>query len=1107
VGTGARATTLRRTVDIAGTAVCTGVLLMSVFVVLAASARGRDGVAGSTPHVVMLEPGTASDTGLRDLPVLRPDGPVATAFPGGAGLADRARVRTVARSLAGPLGLGPVIGYLLRTKAEPIDVEHQLDLYHGYPYTYPQLDPVVDGWLDADAVRRDPGQVVELASLLLLSAVEDPAEDDYGDTNSHAAVAYSVLRRAREVTESCDLQLELMTTLAMGYAPHVRDVATELAETRRLCPDDPTPLWLMGQVQITEATRIPSAAVSYLPGSRGMEAGAEKTFATLRRDFPDSPLGWAGAADLRLKQADEGDELGVQRFENRQRRREALALYEQARARSDDPALLAGYGWALSGLGRHDEAVAALTRVHELFPDDPAYRSLLVLALQRAGRPADVVSVLQPLLATDPPARTSLRLTPQTVEVREPELTAYGARDSVAGGAYDASQQYSAGAVVADTGFIPASNTSWTDRWCPVAALVGAQVQLGDGRAAYDVVRSKQQVPPQRCPEYPKVLVDRLGGIAAFSTGDEGLMRDAVSRRDAYGGAEAARDEIWDDTQDFWRSVGDWDRASETIDRWRADLPGDPWPDHRAGEVAYLRDDADAAVSAYSAAADEFRASAPDDWGEHGYGEQFVGVAEGAADNALELGAALQRAGRLADAREAYTQAVTQADGQELTTAYEVDFFAHSQLGALAIAVGDYQEAARDLALSLEKYRGDATYVPGDDIFPSKDLGAQDNNLALALAKLGRDDDALTHAQSALAHDLANPVYVDTLAFVQQLAGDDAAATATYRKVLETDPTSYVSANNLAVLLAQHGHRAEAEDLLERAVAVAPRYAIGWHNLGVVREPASHSLLASQGALARAARLDRGLRGEDGLVVDEEIYQSGLDVSRPLSPDWQYAASATSTPRTLTLGVLALLFLRLLWTLGLDKLTGTVSEKLLTAGGRGWRLPSIVAVVASAGVLGWPVVSAAHSSLERVVLVGAVAAMVVLPLFVRRLVARDRTVAHFAWVPAVGVGVVGVPFGVAFAPYPTLVAPASETRLRWAVPAAVVPVALVFVALAAVDPVPLARVLALTATALLSSVLTPVPPLDGAYLKHRLLSLGVTVVFTGTTLAFAFKWI
>ena len=528
MGTGARTTTLRRTVDIAGAAACVGALVLAVFVVLAASAHVDDEVARPAPSVRMLDPGTVSDTGLRDLPILEPGGPVTTAFPGGVGLDDPSRVRDVARSLAGPLGLGPVIDHLLDTKAEPIDEQHVLDLYHGYPYTYDELDPVVDEWLDADAVRRDPGQVVELASLLLLSAIEDPTRDGFSDTNSHAAVAYSLLRRTRDVDVTCDVQLDLMATLALGYAPHVTDVARELAATRELCPDDPTPLWLMGQVQTTEATRLPSASVSYQPGPRGMEAGAEKTFATLRHDFPDSPLGWAGAADLRLKQADEGDELGIQRFENRVRRREALALYEQARARSDDPVLLAGYGWALSGLGRHDEAVAALTQVHELFPDDPAYLSLLVLALQRAGRPAEVVDLLEPLLATDPPARTSLRLTPQTVEVGEPELTAYGARDSVSGGAYDASQQYSAGAVVADTGFIATSNTSWSDPWCFVASLVGAQVQSGDGRTAYDVAQSKQQIAPGHCPDYPKVLVDRLGGVAAFSTGDEGLMRDAV---------------------------------------------------------------------------------------------------------------------------------------------------------------------------------------------------------------------------------------------------------------------------------------------------------------------------------------------------------------------------------------------------------------------------------------------------------------------------------------------------------------------------------------------------------------------------------------------------
>ncbi|MEO6509348.1 MAG: tetratricopeptide repeat protein [Nocardioides sp.] len=1075
---------------------------MAVFVVLAASARVDDEVAPPAASVRMLEPGTTSDTGLRDLPILRPDGPVSTAFPGGAGLDDPTRVRDVARSLAALLGLGPVIDYLLDTKAEPIDVGHQLDLYHGYPYTYDELDPVVDEWLDADAVRRDPRQVVELASLLLLSAIEDPTEDTFSDTNSHAAVAYSLLRRTRDIDATCDVQLELMTTLVMGYAPHLSDVEREMATTRELCPDDPTPLWLTGQVQLTEATRIPSASVTYEPGPRGMEAGAEKTFATLRRDFPDSPLGWAGAADLRLKQADEGDALGVQRFENRVRRREALALYEQARARSADPALLAGYGWALSGLGRDDEAVAALTQVHELFPDDPAYLSLLVLALQRADRPAEVVELLEPLLATDPPARTSLRLTPRTVEVGEPELTAYGARDSVAGGAYDASQQYSAGAVVADTGFIATSNTSWSDPWCFVASLVGAQVQAGDGRAAYDVARSQQPIALGRCHDYPKRLVDRLGGIAAFSTGDDGLMRAAVRRKVNYQSDSG----IWDDTQDFWRSVGDWDSAIETVDAWRAAIPDDPWAEHRAGEIAYLTDDFAAAATAYTRAGDLFASS---DGGEdHGYSGTFIDVAEGAADNDLELGAALEGLGRVADARQAYRRALTRADGQQLANQTDIDFYARGQLGDLAMTVGDHQEAERELSASVEGYRGDATYQPGDDVYPSKDLGAQDNNLALALAKLGRGDEALVHAQSALAHDLANPVYVDTVAFVQQLGGDDAAAVATYRKVLDADPTAYVSANNLAVLLAQHGHRAEAEDLLERAVAVEPDYAIGWHNLGVVREPRSRSLLTSQGALARAARLDRGLRGEDGLVVDEEIYQSGLDVSRPLSPDWQYAASATSSSRALTIGVLVLLLLRLLWTLGLDKLTGAVSERVLTASWLGrWRLPGGVGLLASMAVLGWPVLSAAHSWLERVVLAGAVVALLMLPLFVRRLVAGERRVTHFAWLPALVVGAVGVPFGVAFAPYPTLVAPQAESRLRWSVPAAVALVALVFILLAALDPVPLARVLALTATALLSSVLTPVPPLDGAYLKHRLLSLAVTLVFTGTTVAFAFQWI
>ncbi|MCW2758182.1 MAG: hypothetical protein JWO46_1928 [Nocardioidaceae bacterium] len=1115
--------------DLVGALVCVLVLLATVVVVGLASARVDATTTGDASAAHMLRPGTTSDTGLRDLPLLEPDGPVATAFPGGAGLDDPARVADLARTLAGPLGMADVMDGLLATQVQPIDDLHVLDLYHGYPYAYGELDDWVDYYLDPDAVRSDPGQVVELAGLLVLSGVEDPAEDEAGNTNSHTALAYSLLRRAREIDDTCDVQLQLTFTVAMGFAPHIADLEREVTRSRKLCPDDPTPLWLLGQVQTVQASRD-DKFFDYELGQRAMEAAADTTFATLRKEFPRSPLGWAGAADLRLKQAQEGDELGVQRFENRIRRREALTLYEHARTLSDDPALLAGYGWALSGLGRDAEAVAALRSVHDRFPDDPAYLALLVQALQHAGRPKDVVALLEPELLADPTTRTSLRLTPQTYAVREPELLGYGAGDSVAGSSFDTTQKYSAGSTVTDLGFVPAANGVWTGLWCPQANLIGAQIQTGKAGSAYASFADGMRIAPSSCPGFrPDDFLGRVAQVAALSSGDDAQQDDALAAlAKDQDGTVAGRSVGWDEQQDFWRSVGDRGHVVAVLKQWRGDLPADPWARHRLGEVDFLHGDYDAAATAYRQAESRFASSAKVSYGDHGLGSAFLDDDVGPSMNHLELGAALEKAGHRDQAATAYLQARDEAAalGYE-ENLDDVLFYANSQLGGLAMAAGKLPDAVRYLTASLEPGgQPQKIFKPDDDVYLGADLGAQDNNLALALAKQGKFTLALAHAGSAYAHDHANPVYVDTMAFVQQLEGDDKAAVSTYESVLKVDPSAYVSANNLAVLVAQQGHRSQAIGLLEKAVAAAPSYAVGWHNLGVLREPASHSLLASQGALARAARLDRGLRGQDGLQVDTTIYSSGLDVSRPLSPDWKYADTATRNPRALTWGVLALLLLRILWVLGLDKVTGWLSEKVLTASekksGRRltrwfWtRLSGPVAVVASVAVLGWPVLTAAHSMVERSVLVAAVAALVLLPLLVRRLLAREVAVTHFAWVPALVVGAVGVPFGIAFAPYPTLNAamPApdaepspGETRLRWAVPMAIAPVALVFIAMAALDPVPMVRILALTATALLASVLTPVPPLDGAYLQHRLLGLGVTVLFTFTTVAFALKWI
>ena len=80
-------------------------------------------------------------------------------------------------------------------------------------------------------------------------------------------------------------------------------------------------------------------------------------------------------------------------------------------------------------------------------------------------------------------------------------------------------------------------------------------------------------------------------------------------------------------------------------------------------------------------------------------------------------------------------------------------------------------------------------------------------------------------------------------------------------------------------------------------------------------------------------------------------------------------------------------------------------------------------------------------------------------------------------------------------------------RLRAVVPLVVAPVALAFLALAWLDPTPLARTLAISSFALLASVLVPVPPLDGSHFTGRLLNLVVTLGLAAGTAAFALSWV
>jgi tetratricopeptide (TPR) repeat protein len=1137
---------LRALLDGLGAILCAA-MLVTAFVLAAVAAPPHPGAPLPAVDLSGLEPpGDSTDPGVRALPLLDPAGPVVASFPDGAGLEDPERVQVVLRVLAGRLGIDGALDTLLTTSLDDPDggPEDDLDLYHGYPYEYVTLDPVVDAWLTPDAVQADPAAVVDLAGLLLLDATRSAREaDEDHPVNSWAGVAYSLLRRARDIAASCDVQLQLTFVLSMGYAPHIEDVEEEAAEAVDACPGDPTPLWLLGQVQSGQASLIESF-FKFERGPRAMAAAAEHTFATLRHDYPDSPLGWAGAGDLHLQLAEEAGRLGIEPFQVRAWQRSALEEYAGARRRSGDPALLLGWGRALSANGRDDEAVDALEDLEKRMSWEPVHQEVLDRVLARAGRPGEVVADIEATPRFDRPFMASLSLSPRRVGVGEPQSPNFGFGGSRAGAAYDQSQKYDAGSSVQDLGFVPVSNGTWDEPWCRAGAYLVALIEDGRADDAWELV--SQGVDPESwdgnsvdCRGAPlrpystsqagftdsSSALGRIGLVAALETGDADLRADALSRSDdGYTSQDALLSQALDAQSDFWRAAGDLDRAAEVVAAWREELPDDPWASHRAGELAFLAGDYDEAAADYQRAVSLFPTGGEygdTAYGDHGLGPQYVDDLDGRSASELELGAAQELGGHPDDAGTTYRALLAELGSREYTDyATELTFYAHSQLGSMLLGQDDLDGAAEQLRAALDlEYADEPPPGPGDEVGWGRQAtqlssGAQDNNLALALAKLGRGDEAVTYAESARAHDLANPVFVDAVAFAQHLAGHEHEAAEAYRAALDADPTSYVSANNLAVLLAQGGDRHDAAAVLRDALRVAPDYAIGWHNLGVVEAPVSSRLLPSQGSLERAGSLDRDLRGRDDLIVDKQIYDSGLDVSKPLPPDWTYAASASSSTSRITLSVILLLLLRVLWALGLDKIVSLVGERVVRRPGR--RLAPEWAVLACLGVVGWPLYRAGHSALERGVLLGAGAALVLLPLLLRRLVRALTHVParHHTWAPAVALGVLAAPFGLVLAPYPFLEGgPAGHRdtprvrRLRALVPVVVATVAVAFLALAWLAPTPMARTLAVSSSALLGAVLAPVPPLDGSHFTGRLLNLVVTVGLAGVTAVFALNWV
>ncbi|MBI5106901.1 MAG: hypothetical protein HZB46_18295, partial [Solirubrobacterales bacterium] len=287
-----------------------GVLLGLAVVVLVAFPIAARIAAGDQPvpppPPVALAPQAAGTPGpaVRSVPVL------ATATGAAGRLAptpERADLERTATALLGPARgreLARLMGSRERTVGGPADV---VGFTYGevppYPYRYRSLERI----LGALPGRPSAGQVQAAtalgAQLLVGAARSDRHPND-------APIAFALLDRAR-AGGACAPQLDLLLVVAAQQAPVVSQARLEAQRARRVCPGDPTPAWLLGQLRFQ--TEDPAAAA---------------TFRRLQREFPRSAAGWSGEADVLLHRA--GWAPPGRAFGARRLIREALARLQRA---------------------------------------------------------------------------------------------------------------------------------------------------------------------------------------------------------------------------------------------------------------------------------------------------------------------------------------------------------------------------------------------------------------------------------------------------------------------------------------------------------------------------------------------------------------------------------------------------------------------------------------------------------------------------------------------------------------------------------------------------------------------------------------------------------
>lgn len=798
-----------------------------------------------------------------------------------------------------------------------------------------------------------------------------------------------------------------------------------------------------------------------------------RQFKEIQASAPDNPAGYIGEADTYRVAADILGRWGTQPFTVRAFTSFAATAYEEAKNRSSAPEIDISLARLESARGNWREALNVLGSLPMELQQTEAVLALRSQALAGERRFDEALATSQALDAQIQRNRKFSISPHRTLRIysdayRAEELT--GRTDSAASWILH-TEQCGGPSLAFDGGHTPQSRVKY-------------------GENGWD-----------RTLHYA-VLAEEWTLWRTLCEGDE--FPTACDVLVANGDASAMSESAVDYYQDLLRSIEDLDRAAAVLEEWAGIHPEAPLAPDRLTEIRVLQERwTDAEAEGEEASRLHVEARDLGHWFSDSSGPFWTELRLAVVDRAQ---------GNVEGARDRLQQLVRYLPKLDAKGYVSADsrllMYAEQELGQIAFDRGDYITAIDRMQRSIDY--GHAAESNVEKVI----RGVQAQVASASALNLGKFEESRTFAQQAYDIDPYSPLFRESLAESERNL-DKSAAIASYQEALEQDRTLFSTWNNMGVLLLEQGRRHEAISAFEAAVAAKPDYATGWFNLGVA-ESSSVSIsrfVRSQGAFGKAARLERKYRDHGRIpVVDEDVYDSGLDLSRPVPDNWELADNTRSRPSLIGIGLILVVLLRIIWALGSDWLMGHGVQRVMTfqrdRNNKFLRamalrpralwtsVVSLAALLVVCGVSGWSELLFALMLFPA--LLGAHALAI-------RLTSRRSPVRQESSVPASLLSGLLAPLGMGFAP-PAPLAHNQEVDIA-ARRSGVVVLGLLTALLGVAvwwSGVPVARSGALAALLITSSALVPVAPLDGAGLAlSRTRELAVTLALCMATVLFA----